>query len=280
MSQREPSKSSKGKRIWSAKDAAEAESETETEDELLGSPASSDVGSEHPPSPVARPSMLVFGTGAVSQYTTVVHTGVVHASLVFPLQSTENYTVVEYTIKHSDKRSSVFRARAVTTMGPDGGLEHHVIETIDHERKAIDALFAAKQVAALDIAKRVNTKNTARNALACIKNGQWDIHGSKNRDSYKKLMVAGFGPNPTLVFSTMYAKHLIKAEDKSEPPTKRSKHDAVVGATTDPAPVALAPQLCQNMVWIDELEAILSRAPAGMEKTFTSAMFKLLRSTV
>jgi hypothetical protein len=282
MSQhRELSKASQGKRVWSARDAEDAESESETEEEediIASNSSSSDTepGVQHVVPPV-QPSMIVFGSGAASQYDRVVHTGVVHPTIVFPLDSAEKYATVEYVIKHSDKRSTVHRARAVTVMTADGGLEHHVIETIAHERKAIEALFAAKQIGAVDIAKRVNTKNTARNALACIKNGQWDIQASKNRESYKKLMTIGFGPCPVLIFGTFYAKSLIKADD--EPPVaKRPKHAQLPTANPIGQAPVMAPELCQNMVWVDELEAMLGRAPAGMEKKFTSAMFNLLRT--
>tara|TARA_B110000967_G_scaffold133151_1_gene135943 strand:+ start:1504 stop:2187 length:684 start_codon:yes stop_codon:yes gene_type:complete len=226
---------------------------------------------------VPKSRFVVFGTSAVSQYTKVETVGANNPAVVFPLAAFDDYTTVSYTVELSARRQTMFRARAVTVQGPDGGLIHHVIETIEQEQKAIEHLFAIKQVPAADIAKRVFTKNTARCSLAADKRGHWNIPASKHRDSYKTLMMLGLGEEPGLVFASFFAKHIIGlAGDES--PAKRPKiaADAVV-PTTPVAAEGLEPVVCQNLLWSDELEALIARAPPGVEKKFVTAFFNMVR---
>lgn len=280
-------KGDKGRKaVWSA---AEAESETDSasgdssESDLTES-ENDDADGDEPTcgQPVSSDSFVVFGTDTPSRYDTVVCVAADVASTVeFPLADVAKYTVVSHTTVHSPKRQTIYRARAITVVGPHGGLVHHVIESIELEVKAVTALFAAQQVSDADISKRVLTKNSARHAKTADRFNVWTIMESKNRDSYKALMVKGFGLAPMLVFATFYSDHLIATTADQVRPPKKLK--VVVPPTVVPAvatvvaPPSIEPVVCQNMAWTAELDALIARAPAGVEKRFIASFFKMLK---
>jgi hypothetical protein len=274
-------KGDKGRKaVWSA---AEAESES---DSLSDGSSESDLtesenDDDEPPcgQAISDASFVVFGSDGASKYNTVVSAAApITSTAAFPLTEAARYSTVSYTTVHSPKRQTVYRARAITVVGPTGGLVHHVIETIELEVKAITALFAAQQVSDADISKRVLTKNSARHAKTADRFNVWTIMDSKNRDSYKALMVKGFGMAPTLVFATFYSDHLIATTVDQIRPSKKVKIAPTMIVPVAPvAPAALEPTVCQNMVWVDELNALIARAPAGVEKRFISTFFMMLK---
>lgn len=271
---------SSGKRIWSASDA---ESETEEEGSDGGL---SDASVDSPPasaaSSPAQAKFLVYGSVKESQFDKVVVAGAVQSTLKFPLTEVAEYSIVEYGVKLSDKRTTIYRARAVTTTGVDGTLEHHVIESVDDERAAIEALFEAKQVAAGDVAKRIMTKNCGRVSLATDKQpGGWDVDASKQGTTFKALLTTVFGPRPIMLFATFFATKLkgsVGGEDEEVKPPKAKRARTDKPPSAAPAPVApLDGVVCQNLVWINKLEALVQAAPAGVEKQMVSAFFTMLK---
>jgi hypothetical protein len=276
-------KGDKRKAVWSA---AEAESESASDSSADNSSGSELTESENedtelPCVGITIPdTFVVFGKNTPSQYDTVMSGPREPASSVqFPLTDVLAYTVVSYTTVHSPKRQTIHRARAVTVSGANGGRVHHVIESNELEIKAITALFAAKQVSDVDISKRVLTKNSARHAKTADRFNLWKIMESKNRDSYKTLMVKGFGLEPTLVFATFYSDHLIAAtaDDVVRPSKKQKVIEPPVESIVAPTP-PIDPVVCQNMVWNADLEALFARAPAGVEKRFIAAFFKMIKA--
>jgi hypothetical protein len=285
MSTGSPTKTA-GKRVWSASDAESSVDSASSESSATESDGEDSAGEHVEPTShrsstktvrtTPKPRFVTLGADSTSRYSKVEHAGRTVSAVVFPMAESSEYTIVSYTTELSPRRQTLHRARAVTVQGPHGGLVHHVVESILQEQKAIEVFFATKQVTAADINGRVLTKNSARYSISADKRGLWNIPQSKTRDSYKALMTLGYGPEPVLVFATFFAKHIISISCGDEPPAGKRHRPAAPETAPVPAPATLEPAMCQNLLWGEELEALIARAPAGTEKKFVKAFLKMM----